>query len=56
MIYLYQCEKCKTEQEKEHRMADENQEPCSNCKAPAKKLKRLVNFTAKGAHSSWSKW
>ncbi len=54
MIYLYQCEDCKTEQEKNHRLTEDNKEPCDRCGAPADKLKRLVNFTARGAHSSWS--
>lgn len=53
MIYLYECTKCNTEQEKEHKMAENNKEPCERCSAPASKLKRLINVTAKGGHSSW---
>ena len=53
MTYLYECTECSAEQEKNHRLTEENKEPCVKCNAPAEKLKRLVNFTARGGHSSW---
>lgn len=56
MIYNYECQNCKKEQEKIHKLAETNQEPCEACNAPPEKLKRLISTTSKGAHSSWSSW
>ncbi len=57
MIYLYQCDKCKHEQEIEHKVNDKNVKPCEKCNADPAFLKRLINFApAHGKHVSWSKW
>ncbi len=57
MIYEYECQKCKKVQERIHRMAETNTEPCDNeeCKAPVEDLKKVMSLTA-GKHISWSKW
>jgi len=57
MIYLYQCEECEHEQEVEHKLNEENTEPCQQCQAPVEKMKRLINMRDGGVpHVSWSQW
>lgn len=55
MIYEYECQKCKKIQERIHKMAETNEEPCDECKAPPEELKKVMSLTA-GKHISWSKW
>jgi len=53
-LYDYECQKCKCVQEKTHKMADKNTEPCKNCGAPPEELKKLLSPIAK--HGSWGRW
>jgi putative FmdB family regulatory protein len=52
--YDYECQDCKTVQEKDHKMSETNKEPCEKCNASAEKLKKLLSPVSK--HLSWSKW
>jgi len=54
MIYSYQCQKCKTEQEKWHKLEEQNTEPCEKCGAPPKQLKKLL--AAVRPHGTWGRW
>jgi putative FmdB family regulatory protein len=56
MIYEYQCQKCQKIQEKWHKIAETNTEPCEveECKAPPEELKRVLS--PHPVHVSWSKW
>ena len=53
-LYDYECQKCKYVQEKQHKMADKNKEPCTNCGAPPEELKKLLSPIQK--HGSWGRW
>ena len=55
MIYDYRCEECGHEQEKQHKLAEENEEPCEACKAPPEKLKKIITKAVQ-PHVSWSTW
>lgn len=55
MIYEYECQKCKTVQEKHVKLGQENKEACEKCKAPPKHLKRVLSAHAKMTFN-WSKW
>jgi putative FmdB family regulatory protein len=45
VIYSYRCEVCGKVQEKWHKMADKNTEPCENekCLAPPEKLTKQLS-------------
>jgi putative FmdB family regulatory protein len=55
VIYDYECKKCSKVQEKYHKMAEKNTEPCTECGATAENLTKLLS-PQKTKHVSWSLW
>ncbi len=55
MIYAYECQECGLEQEKWHKLDEENEKPCEKCEAPPEKLKKII-AKAVPRHVSWSTW
>jgi putative FmdB family regulatory protein len=57
-LYDYLCEVCGNIQEVVHSIKDKCNESCSNCNAPAEKMKRIISVskTNPDHHISWSKW
>ena len=53
-LYDYVCTICGTEQEKQHKIAEKNEEPCTNCQATPDKLKK--NLSPIRPHLSWKAW
>jgi putative FmdB family regulatory protein len=53
-LYDYKCKVCDTVQEKQHKMTESNEEPCSKCNAPPKEL--IKQLSAIQPHVSWSLW
>ena len=53
-LYEYACTVCKHIQEKTHKIAEVNTEPCDKCGAEAEKLKK--NLSPIRPHGSWSRW
>jgi predicted nucleic acid-binding Zn ribbon protein len=55
MQYCYKCNKCLHEQEVQHKLNEENKDPCDKCGAEPKLMTRIMSLTA-GRHGSWGKW
>lgn len=54
--YDYECQKCGKVQTKDHKMAEKNKEPCEECKATPRYLKKLLSRPTHHGHASWSRW
>jgi predicted nucleic acid-binding Zn ribbon protein len=55
MIYLFECQECKEEQEIECRLSEKDEQFCVKCDAPPEKMKQLIN-THFEKDVSWSLW
>lgn len=56
MIYEYKCNKCGLVQDKWHKIADKNDEPCEKCNAKSKHLNKMLSRPTHHGHGSWSRW